>query len=400
VLARAQVLAERLLDLIESTTARPLTNDTDSNTDADGAAGWTEEWGPLPEAMGEPSLILSPSSLGDSTGTDVDPPGRPTAQETEEPLPPEPSLLERPPVRWDALEVSLHGDVTVRRQLCLDLNFVVGADNDHCHLDGPFMDDRANVIGPFGGYGFAVTVFPGMLRRTDSQPWWGHIGFHGEYNRGLSEFDRRPTHKVVLDYRPGGDDPDPPYKIDMVQQDFKLHLLGRVPFPRRQESHLLLALGAGLYQVALDQSDYPDDAKLDREDRPSNPYLPTFTYLTLDLGVTVKVALARWVFPFVSVLGRYGVDKGYYPLSQASRVFGARNNVLAVEGELGLQFRLPRGFRITASGQVLWFRTYYATDNRQRLRTNEQGIWDVDPVFGSRADDLVVRTRLALGWAY
>jgi hypothetical protein len=285
-------------------------------------------------------------------------------------------------------------------------------DNEGCDPNGTAIDDRVYSVLPFGGLGLGITLFPGLIGRREAPAWWAHLGFHGEYGHSLRVVTAR-------DYRLA------PYadgnrencttdggggltcQIDTFQQDFKAHLLGWIPLPRPAGAYVVLALGTSMYQYSLDQNDYPEDELLVPEHQRSNPYLPTFTYLTADLGGTVHLPIKPWLVPYLSLLVRYGVDKvrydiaSHYPISQASRIYGIRNELVGLKSELGIRFRLPLGFQISGSLQVMWWRTMYAELNLHRLRdSEEEAIWNDALVFGNVADDIVVRLRLAIGWAH
>ena len=292
----------------------------------------------------------------------------------------------------DAVEIYLDSDITVVRNLCVDLNLVGDPRNDtECSLDDPSVDDRTYSVSPFASLGFRVNFFPGALIKR--RAWWAGIGMYIDYGHSLSVTSQREYETP--------EDADGNYQrfvveIGTSQQDVRAGLVYRLPIPmgRPTAPQLRFMLGYSMYDFFLEDEDYPTDVEVRIRYRESNPYLPAFRYHAFDLGLEFRMPIRGFIFPYTSLMYRAGLSAG-----QAERVYGAESSINGVDWELGVRVEIGLGIRIGFSTELIWYGTTFAGSFSPEDET-EASIWGASIVAGDSASDLIFRLRIGVGWAF
>lgn len=288
---------------------------------------------------------------------------------------------------FDALEVYFNADLTVLRNLCLDLNPEM-ENNIGCNLDNPAEDDRTYTVTPFANLGFKLAVFPGAFARRTQ--WWSHLGLYLSYGHSISvssqrEYVREGTNELFEQ------------QIGTSQQDLRVALMYRLAFPfdNADGPQLRFMVGFGWYEFALDDSDYPQNNEITRGYRDSNPYLPTFAYTSFDFGLHFRMPIRSFIFPYTTIQYRAGMSSG-----QAERVYGHESSINGVLWDLGVAIELGVGIRLIAGLELIWYQTKFAGEFRPESE-EEAYIWGVNSdTLGDTSTDLVMRLNLGIGWSF
>lgn len=292
---------------------------------------------------------------------------------------------------FDAIEVYFDTNLTAVRNLCVDLNPALENDLD-CDIDNPTEDDRTYKVSPFANMGFRLNVFPGSFFQR--REWWSHFGLYINYSHSLKVTSQR-------DYRREpdnpGDTPEPfTQEIGTVQQDLRLGLIYRLALPPDSPSgvQLRFMFGFGYYQFELDDQDYPTDAEVTLRYHESNPYLPSFTYSSLDIGLQLRIPIRDFIFPFTTLQYRATLSAG-----QAQRVFGDDTTIHGIDWELGVAIELGLGIRLLAGMELIWYQTLFAGEFSPE-NEEEARLWGASVVAGDTASDIVLRFNIGAGWSY
>jgi hypothetical protein len=293
---------------------------------------------------------------------------------------------------FDAVEVYLDSDITVVRNLCVDLNPAGDPRNDTtCNLDMPGVDDRTYSVSPFANLGLRLNFFPGALVKR--RAWWAGFGLYFDYGHSLSVKSQREYETP--------EDADGNYtrfvvEIGTSQQDLRAGLVYRLPIPmgRPTAPQLRFMLGYSMYDFFLEDSDYPQDVEVRIRYRESNPYLPAYRYHAFDVGLEFRMPIRGFIFPYTSLTYRAGLSSG-----QAERIYGADSSINGVDWELGVRVEIGLGIRILFATDLIWYGTTFAGIFSPE-NAEEAAIWGGDIVPGDTSSDLVFRLRLGVGWAY
>jgi hypothetical protein len=282
--------------------------------------------------------------------------------------------------------------------LCVDVKLQTTADDDVCLLDRPNVDDRTYGVSPYPGLGFRFTVFPGAFGRN--QGWWAHVGLYADFARSLNL-------KTSKDYE-GVDSNSLRVWVPTYQQDLRAGIVARIPLGSPVRPQFRVAAGVGFFELFLDDEAYPDDREITLAFRPANPYIPSFAYLTADVGLELRIPFRieplAYIFPYSSVFYRRGIDyfnrvvAGADVISQAARVYGVSAAVNGVDWELGARLELALGIRIHVAFNLLWYGTDFA-GNADYASEEEEALWN-QTALGNRAQEMLVRLRLGVGWSF
>lgn len=293
--------------------------------------------------------------------------------------------------RLDAIEIYINSDITMVRNLCVDLNPALQND-EGCSRDLPTADDRTYSVSPFANLGFRLNVFPGAF--SNRRAWWAGIGLYAEYGHSLSVRSQRqyetPEDPATGDYQTFLVD------LDTSQQDLRIGLMYRLAIPpgSPRGPELRFMVGYGLYDYYINDADYPQDAEVRLRYRDSNPYLPAFRYHSIDAGLELRVPIRGFIFPYTGIFYRAGLGSG-----QAARIYGIDSSTNGVDWEAGVRVEVGYGIRFTLSTDLIWYGTTFAGDFAPE-NEEEALIWGGDIVPGDRSSDLVFRLRLGAGWSF
>jgi hypothetical protein len=287
--------------------------------------------------------------------------------------------------RHKAIEVYLDMDLTLVRNLCLDM--IMGGDEDDssCDLNQPSADDRTYTITPFASLGLRLYAFPGAFFRNDDgeQGWYSHIGLYFDYGHSLSLNSQREYEFT--------DGTRQVRRIDSSQQDLRVGLVGRIPFGSVDRPQLRILAGFGWFDFFVDDTDYPIDEDINQDYRDSNPYLPAFTYSSFDVGLDFRVPIRRgMLWPYTSLMYRIGLGAG-----QADEILGTDSTINGVDWEIGLHVELAYGIRIAVAMQLVWYGITFDGNAPDLAGSLWEGTFP-----GNTADDLILRLRLGVGWAF
>ncbi len=309
--------------------------------------------------------------------------------ETEEPPDePPPEKARRPRrgaagARFKAIELSLVADLTVLRNLCMDVATERGNDQT-CNLEVPTADDRTYTVTPYGSLGGRVVLFPAAF--LADQRWYAHLGLYFDYSHSLAVSSQREYVTADGDSRI--------VRIGTSQQDLRVGAIGRIPISGPLGPQFRLFAGFGMYEFSLDDSAYPPDFEVSPQYHDSNPYLPTYTYLSIDVGAYFHYPfLDGMLRPYLSLAYRLGLSAG-----QAGEVFATQTSVNGVQGELGLVVELGWGIRLAAAMELIYYGTAYAGQVDWSGAPAEE-IW-AGTHQGEWSDDTVLRLRLLAGWSF
>lgn len=292
--------------------------------------------------------------------------------------------------RLDAIEIYLNSDITFVRNLCVDLNPEL-ENNVGCNRRMPSEDDRTYSVSPFANLGFRLNVFPGAF--VNRRAWWAGFGLFAEYGHSLSVRSQREYQTP--------DNPSVPVQsfvveLDTIQQDFRIGIMYRLAIPpgSPRGPELRFMVGYGLYDYFIDDADYPTDAEVRDRYRASNPYLPAFTYHSIDAGLELRIPIRGFIFPYTGIFYRAGLGAG-----QAARIYGIDASVNGVDWEAGVRVEVGYGIRFTLSTDLIWYGTTFAGDFAPEDEP-EALIWGGDIIPGDRSSDLVFRLRVGAGWSF
>ncbi len=286
---------------------------------------------------------------------------------------------------FDALEIFFDADLTLARNLCLDLN-PEGDSDSACDLQQPGADDRTYSVSPYINLGFRLSVFPGAF--IDRRAWWAHWGLWADYGHSISVTSQReyrtPTDETYTE------------EIPTVQQDFRIGLMYRLAIPYNQPTGVQIRFmaGFGFYEFSLDDTTYPLDSDIHQDYRSSNPYLPTFKYTSFDVGLQLRIPILGFIFPYTNFFYRATLGSG-----QADRIYGDLSSINGIDWELAVAVELGLGIRIQAGIELIWYQTVFAGEFAPEDE-EERSIWEEGNIAGDTATDLVFRLRLGIGWAF
>jgi len=180
-------------------------------------------------------------------------------------------------------------------------------------------------------------------------------------------------------------------RIGSAQQDLRVGLIGRIPFGSVDRPQLRLLLGFGYFDYQIDDRDYPLDTEITENYRDSNPYIPSFTYSSIDIGLDFRVPIHQGLlWPYTSLVYRAGLSAG-----TADQVLGTDSTINGVDWELGLHVELPYGIRLAVALNLVWYGVNFNGQSPDLTDT----IW-VGTYPGQSSDDLVLRLRLGAGWSF
>ncbi len=293
---------------------------------------------------------------------------------------------------FDALEVYFNADLTVARNLCLDLAPELQNDID-CDRQNPAYDDRTYTVRPYMNLGFRLSVFPGAF--FDRRAWWAHWGLWADFGHSLVV---RNTHDYETPEDPG---PVEPFTRDIptLQQDFRIGLMYRLAVRANDPTAVQIRFmaGVGFYEFRFDDSAYPQDVDIRLRYHPSNPYLPTFKYNSFDLGVQLRIPIQGYIFPYMNFFYRATLGTG-----QADRIYGDDSSVKGIDWEVAVAIELGLGIRLQAGFELIWYQTSFAGNSAYEggMGEEEQLIWGGDSTLGDSATDLIFRFRVGVGWAF
>lgn len=293
---------------------------------------------------------------------------------------------------FDAIEFYFNTDLTIRRDICVDLDMVDFIGNE-CDRKNPYWDDRAYAVGPFASLGARLAIFPGAF--VNRRKGYSHLGLYFEYGRSVSLSSKRVFESS--EEPPPGEDPEEfDVFVDTVQQDFKVGLVYRIPMPFRSPTgpQLRLMFGAGYYEFSFDHTDWPDDDDVSSRFRDSNPYLAAFSYLSIDSGLELRIPVRGIAFPFLSVLYRAALRAG-----QANRIYGLDSTIHGVNAELGVRLEPGAGVRFILAADLIWYLSTFDGEFTPEDEAERQ-LWDTDAFPGDNASDFIIRLRMGFGWSY
>lgn len=302
-----------------------------------------------------------------------------------------------PAKRYKAIEVYLNSDITVLRNLCADM--APELENDQtCDINDPGDDDRTYNASPFANLGLRLVTFPGAF--FNRRAWWIHAGLYFDYGHSLVLSTNRDYLREEI---PTEENPNPPDEqfsqtIDTTQQDFRLGLMWRFALSGPQSPQFRVMAGFGYYEFYLDDSDYPprvneaENWRLTVRHQRTTPYLPAFTYSTIDLGLEFRFfALDGMLIPYTSLLYRGGLSAG-----AADDLLGNDSSSHGVDWELGVHVELAYGIRLAASMQLIWYGVFFSGEEAALPPGHMWG--DTPP--GEQTSDTILRFRIAAGWSF
>lgn len=268
--------------------------------------------------------------------------------------------------RYDALRAYLLVSIPINRDLQLSVVNPSALNRDRSY-SGP---------GVYTSIGIQGEMFPGAFF-TNS--FISHLGVYFAYDHSLYG-------ESIKDYK--AQDTEEPFTVNIgtSQYDLMLGLVGRIPFLGYGGPEIRLYAGYGIYEFSLNESDYPQDSEISDDYDLTNPYLPTYTYSSIDFGFGFRYPFLLGgpyaITPGLKFLYRYGLSVGN------ADVFGKDTSSTGIDFKIGIDFDFDYGISISPDFEILWYSTTFGGD------------YDNYWTEGSDSTDLIVRAGLNLGWKY
>lgn len=246
--------------------------------------------------------------------------------------------------------------------------------------------DRKYDGGIFASMGIGVETFPGAFF---SSGWFSHIGIYFAFAHSLV-VESKKRYKMA-------DESEKVFNITTSQYEISTGIIGRIPFIGKMGPQLNLFFGYSRYEFNFDEGSYPKDDDLSDLYKYTNPYLPTFTYdgLALGLGFKYIVGLGKSssIAPYFRFFYKYIIDIGRAGTALAEKWESGHG----IEFSIGTDLIFAYGIFIQPQIDILWYSSEF---NGEETRDPDWMTRNSPDSSAKESKDLIVRGVVNIGWQY